>query len=179
MLCKERCISATCEHDSENSQLIWRFRENGGKLPLPAWPHSHACSTGNSIPLPPALLEKNARSSLQSYTPSPLGSISSTFYAQLLCLQVQKTQNNTAGLTVFFWRFWDLREQKLLKERWWNWHLGSISSTFYYQLYCVQIPKEQKDNQGSGSISPTFWCKAQMGLNQSFFYRQWHTPNSL
>ena len=42
-------------------------------------------------------------------------------------------------------------------------HLGSISPTFYAQLFCSQIPKAQKDSQvkqlftllGSGSVKAT------------------------
>jgi len=34
--------------------------------------------------------------------------------------------------------------QKLSIECWWNWHLGSISSTFYSKLLCEQILKAQK-----------------------------------
>jgi len=44
-----------------------------------------------------------------------------------------------------FCAFWDLLAQKLWVKHWWNWHKGSISSTFYIQLLLKQIPKAQKD----------------------------------
>ncbi len=49
------------------------------------------------------------------------GSISSTFYEQLLCMQTPKVQKRQSSCQSFF-HFCDLRTQKLLVEHWWNWH---------------------------------------------------------
>jgi len=38
----------------------------------------------------------------------------------------------------------NLLAQKLFIERWWNWNLGSILSTFYEQLFSAQILKVKK-----------------------------------
>ena len=51
-----------------------------------------------------------------------LGSISSTFYEQLLRSQIPKAPKSCLTWLSFL-RFWDLRVQKLPVERWWNWPL--------------------------------------------------------
>jgi hypothetical protein len=43
------------------------------------------------------------------------GSISPTFYQQLLCAQIPKAQKDSQVISVFL-RFWDLFTQKLLLE---------------------------------------------------------------
>ncbi len=48
------------------------------------------------------------------------GSISSTFYEQLLCMQIPKAQKRQSSWQSFL-RFWNLCVQKLLIEHWWNW----------------------------------------------------------
>ncbi len=49
----------------------------------------------------------------------PQWSISSTFWEQLLSVQILKAQKSQSSCQSFL-RFWDLRAQKLLVERWWN-----------------------------------------------------------
>ena len=48
------------------------------------------------------------------------GSISPMLYEQLLRLQIPKAQKSCLTWLSFL-RFWDLRAQKRLVERWWNW----------------------------------------------------------
>ncbi len=74
-----------------------------------------------------------------------MGSISSTFYKQLLQAQIPKAQK-TVKLSVFL-NFWDLCMQKLLVEYWWNWHLQSISSTFCTSIICTKVCSKPKRNE--------------------------------
>jgi len=57
-----------------------------------------------------------------TYKNGHLGSISPTFYAKLLCVQILAAQIDNQVISVFL-RFWDLCMQKFLLECWWNWHL--------------------------------------------------------
>jgi len=51
-----------------------------------------------------------------------LGSISRTFYEQLLHTHIPKAQK-TLMSWLYFLCFWDLRVYKLQVKCWWNWHL--------------------------------------------------------
>ncbi len=42
------------------------------------------------------------------------------------------------------------RLKRLLYQKWWNWRQGLISPTFYEQLLCAKIPKEQKHTHDFG-----------------------------
>jgi len=46
-----------------------------------------------------------------------LGSISSTFFEQLLCAQIPKVQKKDSQVISVYLHFWDLLTQKLLMER--------------------------------------------------------------
>jgi len=51
-----------------------------------------------------------------------LGSISPTFYKQLLGKKIPKVQKDSQVISVFLC-IWNLQEKKLLVKRWWNWAL--------------------------------------------------------
>jgi len=74
---------------------------------------------------------------------SLLPSISSTFYVHIFHMNVvlaafhvrrKSCRNN-------------VRTKNLHVKCWWNWHLGSNSSTFYSKLLRAQIPKAQKKTE--------------------------------
>ena len=59
-------------------------------------------------------------------------------------LVVPKSVKKFSLVLSIFLRFRDLRMQKLLVERWWNWHLGSISSTCLHAFFTWANPRVVK-----------------------------------
>jgi len=60
-----------------------------------------------------------------------------SFYAR----RSHKSVKRYLWLNCLFLRFWDLRAKKLYieLERWWNWALPSISSTFYVRIFRANV----------------------------------------
>jgi hypothetical protein len=66
---------------------------------------------------------------------SPLGSISSTFFA-LFCTNV---------LFLVTFRLWtNFRTKNACEKRWWNWALPSISSTLYTRIFRTKVCSKPK-----------------------------------
>jgi hypothetical protein len=74
---------------------------------------------------------------------SGLGSISPTFYEQLLHTQINKAQKRQSSCQSFLC-FQDLPAQKLFVEHWWNWPLGSISPRCLCDAFMFEDPKSTK-----------------------------------
>jgi len=80
-----------------------------------------------------------------------LESILSTFYKQLLCQYsfTKKLQTHTVTREKLSKNFCTKMARVKSVKCWWNWHLGSISSTLYEQLLFMQILKAPKKRHWS------------------------------
>ncbi len=76
---------------------------------------------------------KKSKHTQSHITHTHQGSISSTFYYQLLRVKIlkEKTQSSCQS----FLCFWDLCMEKLFVERWWNWPHLSITQTQVWEVY--------------------------------------------
>jgi len=84
---------------------------------------------------------------------SNMGSISSTFYEELVRVQITKAQKRQSSCQSLLC-IWDLFVQKLLAECWWNWPLTSKGNTIAKgdpQLLMTKKDKKEQDKLTIGN----------------------------